>query len=432
MNDTQHATLLFVDDEPNILSALRRLFRPLGYRILTAESGDEALELLAQHPVDLVVSDMRMPGMDGATLLTRIREGWPDIMRILLTGYADLNSSIAAINQGEIYRYLVKPWDDQDLVLTIRDALQRKQLVEENRRLTYLTQQQNDALREANTLLEHKVAERTAELSKTMDSLHHSHQQLKRAYMATIQAITGLVGLRGDGIGEHSRRVAEIARQLAQRMKLGDNEVQDIVLAGLLHDIGKIGMPPALVTRPYLHLSQSERIEVEAHPVRAQNLLVAIAPLKNAATIIRSHHEQFDGKGYPDQLAGIRIPLGARILAVVNDFDRLQHGTLTQSKMTPQEARDFLLENRGKRYDPTVIDAFEGWLQHTYRDVIDDISLSPSALKVGMIVARDLIHRDGYLLLAHGYSLDEAVIQELQRMEQSEGIKLTLYIRNSH
>ena len=140
-------TLLFVDDEASILSSLRRLFRQHGYNILIAESGAQGLEILEKEAVDLVVSDMRMPEMDGAKFLEQVRLHWPHVVRILLTGYADVTSTIDAINRGEIYRYIAKPWDDNDIVLTVRDALERKRLESENLRLLALTQRQNEELK---------------------------------------------------------------------------------------------------------------------------------------------------------------------------------------------------------------------------------------------------------------------------------------------
>ena len=133
MNGNSEITLLLVDDEPSILSSLRRLFRPQGYRILSAESGAAALALLEKESVQLVISDMRMPEMDGATLLREVRSRWPGIMRILLTGYADITSTIAAINHGEIYRYIAKPWDDAEMLGIVREALERLRLEIENR-----------------------------------------------------------------------------------------------------------------------------------------------------------------------------------------------------------------------------------------------------------------------------------------------------------
>jgi response regulator RpfG family c-di-GMP phosphodiesterase len=175
MNDTveRPLTLLFVDDEPSILSALRRLFRPQGYKILTAESGQEGLEVLALETVNLVVSDMRMPNMDGAKFLKEVRARWPHVVRLLLTGYSDMTSTVEAINQGEIYRYIAKPWDDTEIVRTVADALEHMRLVGENIRLTELTRRQNEELKELNAGLEQKVAARTEEVRQTMVFLEH-------------------------------------------------------------------------------------------------------------------------------------------------------------------------------------------------------------------------------------------------------------------
>ena len=172
-------TLLLVDDEPSILSALRRLFRPHGYRIFTAESGAAGLAILEQESIDLIISDMRMPEMDGATFLKQVRQRWPQAMRILLTGYADITSTVSAINEGEIYRYIAKPWDDTEMLTVVREATERQRLESENRRLTALTQAQNEELKSLNASLEQKVAERTAELRQALSFVEQAHGELK-------------------------------------------------------------------------------------------------------------------------------------------------------------------------------------------------------------------------------------------------------------
>jgi adenylate cyclase len=156
------ATLLLIDDEANIRAALTRLFRPCGYTILTAESGAAAFELLEQNAVDLVICDMRMPEMSGAEVLEQIRIKWPEVVRILLTGYADIDLIIAAINRGEIYRYIAKPWDDNDIVLTVRDALEHKHLLVEKQRLETLTLQQNEKIKRLynQIVIEQKISNR--------------------------------------------------------------------------------------------------------------------------------------------------------------------------------------------------------------------------------------------------------------------------------
>ena len=177
------ATLLFVDDEANILSSLKRLFRPSGYRIFTAESGAAGLEIMAHEPVDMVISDMRMPEMNGAQFLEKVRENWPDTVRILLTGYADIGSTIEAINKGQIYRYISKPWEDNDIVITVRQALERRELEREKARLEELTRVQNEELKELNANLENKVRERTEELRQAMLDLQAAHEKLKKGFM---------------------------------------------------------------------------------------------------------------------------------------------------------------------------------------------------------------------------------------------------------
>ncbi|OHC63089.1 MAG: two-component system response regulator [Rhodocyclales bacterium GWA2_65_20] len=431
MSDTveRPLTLLFVDDEAGILSSLRRLFRPHGYRILTAESGAEGLEVLGKEEVDLVVSDMRMPNMDGAQFLKQVRARWPQVVRLLLTGYADISSTIAAINQGEIYRYISKPWDDEEIVSTIKDALERKRLERENVRLAELTQRQNEELKELNAGLEQKVAARTAEVQQTLAFLEQAHKELKRGFMATVRVFSGLIELRGGKLAGHARRVAEHARGLAQRLGLDDAAAQDVLMAALLHDIGKIGLSDAVLDRPFNSLPADVRGEVMKHPVTGQMVILGVAQLKGAALLIRHHHENFDGSGFPDRLVGLAIPLGARILTVANDYDALQMGLLVNRPLKPAEALSFIVENRGKRYDPQVANVFAAMLGETLKDEVIEVPLRPGAAKPGMVLTRDLMHKDGYLLLAKGQTLDTNVLEQLVRMESIEGRLLTLYIK---
>lgn len=426
-------TLLFVDDEPGILSALRRLFRPHGYRIFIAESGAAGLDILERETVDLVISDMRMPEMDGATFLKAVRNRWPKVMRILLTGYADITSTVAAINQGEIYRYIAKPWDDSEIVTIVREATERLQLERENQRLSALTQSQNEALKVLNASLEQKVAERTADVRKALALVEQSHAELKKSFMASVQVFAGVIELRSGSVGSriagHGRRVAEQARHVAQRMGLADNDVQNVMLAGLLHDIGKLGLPDELLGKAFNTLTVEQRALVMKHPVIGQNILMGIDKFKEVAVLVRHHHECYDGSGYPDHLVGIAIPQGSRILQVVNDYDSLQIGTLVQRPLKAAEALSFLIENRGKRYDPAAVDVFVKLISETQKTGITEVPLRTMHLKPGMTLSRDQLHKDGYMLLAKGSVLSSEIIGQLIKMEQAEGHSLTLYIR---
>lgn len=422
-------TLLLVDDEPGILSSLRRLFRPHGYRILSAGSGAEGLQILEGEAADLVISDMRMPEMDGALFLEQVRARWPDVVRILLTGYADITSTVAAINRGAIYRYVAKPWDDNDIVLIVQKALEQAALERENRRLAALTERQNEALRELNASLEDKVAQRTAELAQLNSFLELANDELKRNFMVSIKMFSSLIEMRAGGVGGHSRRVADLARRLAAHMQLDAKAQQDVLLAGLLHDVGKIGFPDALLALPLNRMTAQDQTLYRRHPLTGETALMPLAELKSAAGIVRSHHERFDGLGFPDGLAGDDIALGARILALVNDYDATQIGTPAGQRLSADEAMGSLRAGRGKRYDPAVLDAFIALLGGAGPETGHEWVIAAADLQPGMVLARDLVSPQGTLLLAADYVLDALLVRQIQDFARRESALMQLHIR---
>ncbi|MEQ8663864.1 MAG: response regulator, partial [Gammaproteobacteria bacterium] len=213
--------ILCVDDEPNILSALNRLLRRAGHTILTAGNGADGLALLAEHPVDIVISDMRMPQMNGDELLKRVAEHSPDTVRILLTGFSDLESTIKAVNDGRIYRYISKPWDDEELRECIDEILHLRLLERERAAMQATIARQNVALRELNERLEEKVEART--------------RQLHDAYQDAIAVFSQIIELRESGSSGHGRRVARVAGAVARELGLGARDLQDVHFAALLH-----------------------------------------------------------------------------------------------------------------------------------------------------------------------------------------------------
>jgi len=423
------ATVLCVDDEANILSALRRLFRPAGYRVLLAESGAAGLAVLEQEAVDLVISDMRMPEMNGAQFLAQVRQRWPDTMRLLLTGYSDIQSIQDAINGGEIYRYITKPWEDGDMLLLVRHALERRQLEQDKLRLEALTQRQNAELKALNQSLEAKVEERTRQLRTEHEATVAANAKLKQNFVTTIKIFSSMIELRAHNQPGHARQVAELARQLAVQLELDGRETQDVFIAALLHDIGKIGFSDELLQTPLTLLRGDNLALFRKHPVRAAELLMPLEDLRASATILRSQLERFDGNGFPDGLTGLAIPLGARILALAADYYNLQQGGMVQRHLRPDEAKSLILDAGGKRYDPHVVAAF--------RQIIDGaadpgagIEILSGELVPGMVLARDLVSRDGMMLLTAEHVLDARMIQQVQDFEAKSGHRLAIWVRN--
>lgn len=421
-------TVLCVDDEANILSALRRLFRGKRYRVLTAESGAAALALLQHETVDVVISDMRMPDMDGARLLERVRQHWPDTARLLLTGYSDVPSILAAINCGEIYRYITKPWDDNDLLLVVRHAIERRLLEQDKARLEALTRQQNDALNLLNHSLELKVEARTRELKNSHDGLQAANDKLRSNFVTTIKIFSGMIEMRGGNLAGQSRRVADLARRIAVKMGLEAHLAQEIFIAGLLHEIGKIGFSDELLAMPQNLMKGEQLGQFRKHPLRAEQLLMPLEELRSEAAMLRSQCERFDGGGFPDALEGSAIVPGARILALASDYDNLQIGALVQRRLPPDEARQLIYDSSGKRYDPAVVAAFRALNEGDSPEPLADLALLSGELVAGMVLSRDLISREGFLLLSAEHVLNARLIRQVMEFEAKSDARLSFHV----
>jgi response regulator RpfG family c-di-GMP phosphodiesterase len=415
------ATLLCVDDEPNILSSLRRLFRAKGYRVITAESGAAGLALLEQEAVDLVISDMRMPEMDGAQFLEQVRERRPDAIRLLLTGYSDITSILAAINRGEIYRYITKPWDDHDIVLQVRHALERREL-------ELLAQRQNEELKALNASLEAKVEARTRELKSSNETIVAANDKLKGNFITTIKILSGMIEMRGGNLAGHSRRVADLARRIAVKMDIDAKSTQEIFVAALLHDIGKIGFSDELLGLPVNLMMGDNLGAFRKHPIRGEQLLMPLEDLRGAAAIVRSHMERFDGAGFPDALVGLAIPLGARIVALASDYDNLQLGALVQRRLSPQDAKQLVYDSSGKRYDPQVVAAFRALMDGDPVETPRDQATLAKYLKPGMVLSRDLVSAEGLMLLSADHMLDARMVQQVQDFEAKNEVRLNIWV----
>lgn len=420
------ATILCVDDEPNILSALRRLFRGAGLQVHTAVGGAAGLLILESQAIDLVISDMRMPEMDGTEFLQQVRQRWPESVRLLLTGYSDISSVIEAINRGEIYRYISKPWDDNDIVLIVRQALERRALEQESKRLEALTIAQNEQLKTLNASLERRVAERTAELSA-------ANEKLKSNFVTSIKIFSTLIEMRGGNLSGHSRRVADLSRKLALKLQLDNRIVQEIFVAGLLHEIGKVGFSDELLTTPIAEMTPQQLDAYRNHIVQAENLLMPLPDLKIPTEIIGAQFERFDGTGFPDKLADQQISIGARILAVTSDFDSLQIGTLTRKKLSADEAKIIIAHGAGKRYDPTVVQALTSLLSgdahdEGLRNSRSEKTVTSQDMQAGMTLSRDLITPNGLLMLSTNHVLDDRLIRKIKDFERSGGLQLTAHI----
>ncbi|MFI5315497.1 MAG: HD domain-containing phosphohydrolase [Myxococcota bacterium] len=372
--------VLFVDDEVNILKALARLFRGEPVRVLTASSAAEALALLGSERIQVVVSDQRMPGTTGVRLLAQVRERCPDVVRILLTGHTEIAVAIEAINQGEIFRLLTKPWNDDELRATVRQALADSALRAEIVRLNKLTQTQNVSLQEMNHSLERKVAERTSELEA-------KNRELRTAYLSTVRALSEAVDAKDPYTRGHSERVGVYGSRIARELGCKREFIERIYLAGLLHDIGKIGIPDAIIGKPD-RLTSAEYDLMKRHPEIGARILEPVAFLSDIVPCVRHHHEWYDGSplGYPQRLAATEIPYPSRIILVADTVEAMTSDRPYRKALPLARVVEEIERFRGTQFDPSAADAFlrlaereeDSFLETASKFDIEDFVAEPS------------------------------------------------------
>lgn len=413
-------SVLFVDDEENILRSLKRLFSDEPFDVFTAPSGRQGLELLKQHDdVGVIVSDQRMPEMTGVDFLEQSRKISPLSVRILLTGYADVNAAVDAINRGGAFRYVSKPWNDEELVLTVKNALQNYTLIKENKRLSGIVSRQNEELKKWNSELEIMVQEQTMELQRNYDELKKMNKGLRANFKNTILAFSGLLELRNKSMRSHARNVAEISSRVGRAMGMSAEDKETLVAAALLHDIGKIGIPDYMLDNNDTDdMKDVELQEYMKHPVRGQTAVDSIMDLRKAGVVIRHHHERYDGTGFPDQLKKQDIPLAARIIAIIDCVDKRIRRFTSASGI--DQAFKYVDMERGKRFDPRLIAVVETQARAFYKTNIPEtelveIEISPNELREGMTLSRDVYSGTGILLLSKGTKLEKTSIMVLKR-----------------
>ncbi|MBB3243183.1 response regulator RpfG family c-di-GMP phosphodiesterase [Pseudomonas sp. Tn43] len=430
---TDKPRLLLVDDEESILNSLRRLLRGQPYEVLLATSGAQALEIMAQQPVDLVMSDARMPNMDGATLLAHIHQRYPDTIRIMLTGYADPSAIIKAINEGQIHRYISKPWHDEEMLLTLRQSLAYQYSERERLRLVQQTWDQNEKLKRLNTTLEKHVAARTAELQQTADMLDLAYEELKRSYVTGTEVFSLLANLRLPPAKQTNRQIIELVRVYCKLHGLDEGTRRDLTMAAALYNIGKLSWTDSMMSTPSDLLHHNDRERYRGYPKQSESLLMTLDPMKDAARLILHHQERWDGSGFPDRLKGEAIPFGSRLLKLAVDFIELQRGLILERQMNSDEALVYIRQYAGRLYDPELVEDFIQ-VCATY---LSDVTLADPTVKVlttrdlaaGMILARNLNADNGMLLLNAGKVLNGPLVEKLIAFEAMEGARYSIFVK---
>lgn len=421
--------VLCVDDEVNVLSALKRLLRKEKYQVFTANNGYEGLDALANNNIDIVVSDMRMPEMSGAQFLKSVASDYPDIVRILLTGYSDMEATIAAVNDGQITRYLTKPWNNDELLHAVRQGKDKLLLERENTRLFKIVEQQNSELSSLNAELEIKVEERTRQITTALNKLHSAHKLIKGNLNATIQSFYNLISLDPNLGGDDTLKISKLCHLMAIDRFSDKKTIKDTQLAGLLCQLGLIGLPDKILTHPVNELNRDDLNLYQESAERAYTALSPAIPLKDVATIIRHQFSGYSLTQTADRTENSHS-LCSDILAVCRDYIYATTGRLQRSRMSSQGAIEYLTSHAGKIYNPALV-----YLLPKFVELIEHETLSKNErliaacdLQPGMKLSRNVYNANSILLLPEGHIFSSDSLRRLTKFLSEDNSPAEIFV----
>jgi response regulator RpfG family c-di-GMP phosphodiesterase len=448
MTEKSAHRILAVDDEESILKALQRFLRREGYQVETADSGQAGLARIeaAEAPFHLIISDQRMPEMNGAEFLEKAKALTPDAGRILLTGYSDFDALVDAVNKGEIHRYMNKPWNDEELLLTIRQTIEQVTLKREHKEMALVIQRQNEELQKLNKNLELKVLERSRQLVKQKEDFDDTFIDLFRM-------LSALVEMLSPPLGEYLLHVGGLSRQVAKLLGLERQMCDLIEIAGLFHDAGLVGLPERLLYTEHSEMGETVFSNFAQHPVIASVCFESVSSYAGVGDIIINHHEYMDGSGYPNQRKGDEIPLGSRIVAAVSDYcriidlwpDETEEIQALATKILPKEtvaslpkvggealrmavAHQLLMDGAGSRYDPQVIETFEKVIATEAEAETREKWVDVEELETGMTLRRAVYLESGQPLMSKGLRLNAKLIESLKKIHRHGKIPGRFYV----
>lgn len=402
--DTPSPKILLLDDDEIILLAIKETLGRENYDISVFSKAGEALEALKSDRFAVIVSDQRMPEMTGLEFLNESKSLQPNASRILITGVLTLNTVIDAVNKGEIFRFLAKPWIREELIATIRNGVQRNQLLEANEILREDTQQLNEKLVAANSTLQEQVEE----LTRGKEALDRANSALRENFEHSLELCHRLIETFHPVLGRQTKSVVDICRRMAEAADLPEETRDVLITSAWLHNIGMIGLPRNVCSKSLRSpdgLTETEQQLLRHHPIYGQTLASFVNDLRSVGETIRAHHERFDGTGYPDGLTRQEIPDAARYLAVAVLF--------VESNLSRDQAVEEVLRVSGKALEPEAVRLFLKVSNLTSLPrKVKEVTLDE--LRPGETLARGIYTPSGLLLISEDKELTPLTVSKIR------------------
>jgi response regulator RpfG family c-di-GMP phosphodiesterase len=416
-NKPSHPILL-VDDEEIVLVALRDTLVREGYQVVTSPHAVHALSILKEQKFSVVITDHQMPMVTGLEFLAQVKDIQPDASRILITAVLNLNTVIDAINKGEIYRFVVKPWLREELLATVKSAVQRYELIASHADLHGEALAMNEKLNQLNRELEAQVA-KVAEQNQRLQELTRAQEENLRQ---SVELCVKTMQTFYPTLGSQARRVFELCTAMAKSLGLPPEQAQTLEISAWIHDIGLVGVPRQLIKRweeSPESLSENETALIQHHPILGEELAVFVHHLQGVGPTIRGHHERFDGEGYPDGLQGENIPWLARLLAVAVAY--------AESDLGAKGAAEMISQGSATAFDPEAVRAF---LRSLPKAVVPgkQREVLLSELRPGMVLAQGIYTSTGILLMPDGQRLTATYIDKLLNHHRINPITQSLLV----
>lgn len=424
-----HWNVLCVDDEKSVLSALKRVLKAGNYNVFLASDAQEALFLLEYQPIDIIISDMMMPGMNGADFLAESLTISPNSIRILLTGHSNIESTIAAINEGQVHRFLQKPWDNDELLMVLNEATKKLSLERENTAMLATIARQNKQLATLNKQLEERVDVRTKQVKTALNRAEKANSRAQSNHRNTLRVFFNLISQNPNLQGHLAMEISELCHAFSTALGLEHKEARAVRLAGLLNELGLLCLPEEIATTPFIRMNKEQREKFLSHPVVAANALAPSIALNNVAEAIKHQFEHMDGSGTPDRLWGDQIPIGSRILSIARDYV-LSKATKANLPNAEAETLEELSKQSGRWYDTSLLNMLPEILQLSTENqkVHDEEELLTSAqLIAGMELSRPLISEQKLLLLSENHILTEESIERVRSFEKANQENFKIY-----